>query len=138
MWMRKYRKKLEKRFKNGEIGRRQLNFTCDVGLIARLRLLAKYLHTPFYLLAEHALELGLSEIRVKIQDSALTEILQRHLLNEHLSVKDLSRVERYISDRAKRIDNALKLLEVIESRAGGPEVVGKIIDRILKESQREL
>ena len=89
----KYRKKLEKQYQKDRVTRCQLNFTCDISLIARLKLLAMYLHSPFYPLAEHALELGISEIRVKIQDSALTEALQRHLLKEHLSVKDLSRVE---------------------------------------------
>ena len=67
MWIfRKYKKKLEKQYKKDEINRTQLNFTCDVGLIARLKLLANHLDTPFYPLAEHILELGMSEIAVKI------------------------------------------------------------------------
>ena len=130
----KYRRKLEKRFKKDEIKRAQLNFTCDVSLVARLKLLAMYLHSPFYPLAEHALELGISEIRVKIQDGALTEALQRHLLKEHLSVKDLSRVERHISDQARRIGNALKLLDFIEFKAGSPQAVGQIIDKLIHEA----
>ena len=129
----KYRKKLEKRYKKDNINRAQLNFTCDVGLIARLKLLATYLETPFYPLAEHVLELGISEIAVKIQDSALTELLQRHILKEHLLVAHLDSVDRHVSERARRIDNALKFLKLIEHKAGNPEAVEQIISRILKE-----
>jgi hypothetical protein len=62
----KYKKKLEKLFKREEIGRKQLNFACDVRLITRLKLLATYLETPFYPLAEHVLQLGMSEIRLTV------------------------------------------------------------------------
>lgn len=135
MWIvKKYRKTLEKRYKKDEINRAQLNFTCDVGLIARLKLLANYLDTPFYPLAEHVLELGISEIAVKIKDSALTELLQRHLLEEHLLVGHLNPVDRHVSERAIRIDNALKFLKLVEHKADNLEAVEKIIDRTLKES----
>ena len=130
----KYKKKLEKQYKKDEINRVQLNFTCDVSLIARLKLLATYLETPFYPLAEHVLELGISEIAVKIQDRALTEGLQRHILKEHLLVAHLDPVDRHISERARRIDNALKFLKLIEYKAGSVEDVEEIINRILKEA----
>ena len=88
MWiLKKYKKKLEKQFKREQLNRCQLNFTCDTSLIARLKLLATYLETPFYPLAEHALELGMDEIAVRIKDKALTEGLQRHILKEHLLVR---------------------------------------------------
>ena len=130
----KYKKKLEKLFKREEIGRKQLNFACDVGLIARLKLMAEHLEIPFYPLAEHTLELGMSEIGTKIQDSALTEGLQRHLVQEHLLVKGLNPVERHVSERAKRIHNALRLLSLVESKAGSPEAVDATIDRIISEA----
>ena len=135
MWiLKKYKKKLEKQFKREQVNRCQLNFTCDVGLIARLKLLAKYLDTPFYPLAEHVMELGLSEIAVNIQDSTLTELLQRHLLQEHLLVAHLDPIDRHVSKRARRIDSALKFLELIEHKAGSIEAVEQIIDRMLKEA----
>ncbi len=135
MWiLNHYKKKLEKQYKKDEINRVQLNFTCDVGLIARLKLLAKYLDTPFYPLAEHVLELGVSEIATTIQDSTLTELLQRHLLKEHLLVGQLDPVDGHTSDRAKRIDSALKFLKVIEHRADSLQAVEQIIDRMLKEA----
>ena len=130
----KYKKKLEKLFKREEIGRKQLNFACDVSLIARLKLLARYLDTPFYPLAEHVMELGISEITVNIQDRALTELLQRHLLKEYLLVGQLNPVDRHVSERARRIDNALKFLKLIEYKAGSVEAVEQIIERILKEA----
>ena len=135
MWiLKKYKKKLEKRSKKEEINRAQLNFACDVGLIARLKLLATYLETPFYPLAEHVVELGISEIAVSIQDKALTEGLQRHLLEEHLLVGQLNPVDRHVSERARRIDNALKFLKLIEYKAGSVEAVEKIIDRLLTKA----
>ncbi|MFC1907197.1 hypothetical protein ACFLW8_03830 [Chloroflexota bacterium] len=135
MLLSKYKKKLEKRFKNDKVGRKQLNFACDAGLIARLKLLAKVLDTPLYPLAEHIMELGMSEVAVMTQDTALTEILQRHLLEEHLLVGQLNPIERHVSDRAKRISNTLKLLELIESKAGSPEAVGQIIEILRTESE---
>ena len=111
-----------------------MNFACDVSLITGLKLIAKYLDTPFYPLAEHVMELGMSEIATTIQDRALTELLQRHILKEHLLVKDLSPVERHVSERARRVNNALKFLKVIEHKAGSVEDVEQIIERILKEA----
>ena len=135
MWiLKKYKKKLEKQFKREQVNRCQLNFTCDVSLITRLKLLAKYLDTPFYPLAEHVLELGMSEIAATIQDRALTEGLQRHILKEHLLVGQLNPVDRHASERARRIDNAFKFLKLIEHKAGSLEAVEEIIVRILKEA----
>jgi hypothetical protein len=130
----KYKKKLEKLFKREEIGRKQLNFACDVGLITRLKLLATYLETPFYPLAEHILELGMSEVAVISSDSTLTENLQRHLLKEHLLVGQLNPVDGHVSERARRIDNALRFLKLVEYKAGSVEAVEQIIDRMLKEA----
>ncbi|HUU63061.1 MAG TPA: hypothetical protein VMX96_03970 [Dehalococcoidia bacterium] len=134
MWIpKKYKKKLEKRYSKTEIGRKQLNFACDVVLIDRFKFLAEYLETPLYTLAEHALELGLGELAITLQDKALTEFLQRHLLKEHLLVGQLSPVDKHVSDRVRRINNALKFLKFVEVKAGNPEAVEKIIDRIIKE-----
>ena len=130
----KYKKKLGKLFGKEEIGRKQLNFACDVGLIERFKLLATYLDTPFYPLAEHVLELGISDIAVELSDSTLTENLQRHLLKEHLLVGQLNPVDRHVSERARRIDNALRFLDLVEYKAGSVEAVKKIIGRIMKEA----
>ena len=135
MWiLKKYTKKLEKRYKKDEIGRAQLNFACDAGLIARLKLLARYLETPIYPLTEHLLELGMSDIAATIRDSALTELLQRHLLQEHLLVSKLNPLSMVVSQRAKRINNTFNLLELIEHEAGNPEAVEQIIAQMLKEA----
>ena len=96
--------------------------------------MAEYLETPFYPLAEHTLELGMSEIATMIQDSTLTELLQRHLLKEHLLVEQLNPLDKHVSERAKRIDNALRFLKLIEVKADSVEAVEQIIDRLLKET----
>ena len=130
----RYKSRLEKRYKKDKIGRVQLNFTCDVTLITRLKLLAKYLDTPCYPLAEHCLELGIGEIAVKAKDKALIEVLQRHLLKEHLLVKDLSAIETHVSERARRVNNALKFLKLIEPKAGNPDTIEQIVDHMRKET----
>jgi hypothetical protein len=50
--------------------------------------------------------------------------------SEHLLVRQLKPVERHISNRAKRINNTLKLLDLIESEAGSPEAVGQLIEKL--------
>ena len=87
-----------------------------------------------YPLAEHVLELGMSEVAMSLSDASLTEILQRHLLKEHLLVGQLNPLDRHASDRAKRIDSALKFLKLVEAKAGSVEAVEQIIGRILKEA----
>jgi hypothetical protein len=129
-----YKKKLEKLFKREEIGRKQLNFACDVRLITRLKLLATYLETPFYPLAEHILQLGMAEVLTCAQDEALKVNLQHHLIQQHLLVGQLDPVESLVSERAGRIDNALKFLKLVEQKAGSVEAVEQIIGRILKEA----
>jgi len=96
----------------------QLDFACDVRLVARLKLLARYLDTPCYLLAEHALEVGLGEVRASIEDRALTELLQRHLLERHLLVGELGPVPTATSARAARIERAMELLDLVDRQGG--------------------
>ena len=129
---RKYKKKLEKLFKREEIGRKQLNFACDINLIARLKLLASYLDIPLYPLAEHVLELGISEITVIVKDKALTESLQRHLLEDHLLVGRLNPADKHTSDRATRIENALNFLNLIESKSGNLEDTKRVCTIAIK------
>jgi len=114
--------------------RKQLNFSCDVGLIAKLKLLADYLDTPIYPLAEHVLELGMSDIAISVQDKTLTEGLKRHILKEHLLVRQLNPVNRHVSERARRIDNALNFLKLIEDKKGSVEAVQQIINQLLEEA----
>lgn len=60
--IKRYKKKLEKLFTGEELHRKQLNFTCDIQLITRLKLLSVYLNTPLYPLLEHVIELGINDI----------------------------------------------------------------------------
>ena len=111
----------------------QLNFVCDAGLIARLKLLARYLESPTYPLAEHVIELGMSEVAAMLIDDALKERLQRHLMQEHLLIDALDPEDRSTSVRAERIHDALRLLELIELKGGGHDVVVASIERLMSE-----
>ena len=59
---------------------------------------------------------------------------QRHLLQKHLHAGQLDLVKGHVSDRARRVDSALKLLGLVEAKAGSIEAVEGIIDRMLKEA----
>lgn len=96
-------------------------------------MLAHALECPAYCIAEHILQLGLAEVLTGIEDEALEENLQRHLLQNHLLVKELKPMDEPISRRALRLQNTMKLLELIEMRVGSVEAVRDIIDRIMGE-----
>lgn len=91
--------------------------------LARLKLFVHYLDTPLYPLAEHILELGMSEIKVIIQDRALIEVLQRHLLKGHLLVGQFDPEDRHVSERAERISDTLKILKLVRDKAGSVEAI---------------
>ena len=55
-------------------------------------------------------------------------------MEEHLLVGQLNPVDRHVSERARRIDNALKFLKLVEYKASSVEAVEQIIERILKEA----
>ena len=90
--LKRYKKRLEQRFTQ-QNGRTQLNFTCDNELVLGLKALAQHLEIPIYPLAEHILQLGMAEVLTSIGDKALRENLQRHLLQDHLLVKELKRYQ---------------------------------------------
>lgn len=131
--IKRYKKRLEKRFTQ-QIGRKQLNVMCDNRLILQLKALASYLEIPIYPLCEHVLQLGLAEVLTGIEDEALKENLERHLLQDHLLVKELQAMDETTSRRALRLRNTMKLLDLIELKAGSPEAVREIIARLVEEA----
>ena len=128
--LKRYKKRLERRFTQ-QNGRTQLNFMCDNKLVLGLKALARHLEIPIYPLAEHILQLGMAEVLTSIEDEALMENLQRHLLQEHLFVKDLKTSSELISRRALRLQNAVRFLELIETRSS-PEAQREIIEELMK------
>jgi len=75
------------------------------------------------------------EILSMLSDHALREELERHLLSDHLLVPVTNRASESICKRAVRLNNALKVLELIEEEGVSPEMIGKALSGL---DQREV
>jgi len=67
------------------IARRQLNFACNENLVLAITGLSRLLKVPKYVIAEHALQVGLQEtFEDVIQGAEQRETLTEHLVKIHL------------------------------------------------------
>ena len=130
--VKRYKKRLKKRFTR-QIGRRQFNFACDQVIVLQLEALARKLEVPKYPLAEHLLQIGLESCLIEARDDTLRELLQWHLVHDHLLVEGLNPVSEETSQQAHRIQAALKLVRLAELKGKSPEGIEGIIDRLLGE-----
>jgi len=128
--VKRYKKRLEKQFTR-QIGRKQFNFACDQGIVLQLEALARKLEVPKYPLAEHLLQIGLESCLVESRDDTLRELLQRHLVHDHLLVEGLNPVSERTSQQAHRIQAALNLVRLAELKGKNPEEIEGIIDGLL-------
>jgi hypothetical protein len=74
----------------------------------------------------------MAEVLVSIEDEILKDNLLRHLLKEHLLVKELDPMNEVASRQSLRIANALKFLKLVELRDGSPEAVREIMMKLLR------
>jgi len=130
----RYRKRIQKKFE--PTNRIQVNFMCDSRLAIQLKVLAHYLEVPIYPLIEHLLQLGLSETAVIAEDEALRERFCRHLVEDHLLTPVIRSESEPISHRALKIQNAMRLLELLEDR-NSPEEQRDVILRLMEEMRDE-
>jgi hypothetical protein len=130
---RKYTKKLRSRFVRKEIARRQFNIICDERLIQALKLSARELEVPVYVITEHAIQLGLHEIHLEEHEPAYKENLRRHLVKHHLLVDNLDPIDERLGNRVRRLKNAIKLLKFLELESD-PKKQTAIIERLIKEA----
>lgn len=114
-FIRRYVKRLERKFSR-KSRRKGFNFQCDVYLASRVRAIARHLEVPIYPLMEEIIECGLSEIVEIMQDSALREGLENHLIAGHLLVKHLDPESETVSRQATRLQAALRLLRFCDMR----------------------
>jgi len=71
---------------------------------------------------------------VVVGDEALRERLCRHLVEDHLLTPITKPESEPTSQRAMKLENTMKLLELIELRDGSPEGVKEIIDRLMAQT----
>ena len=131
--VKRYKNRLARRFSK-EIKRKQFNFFCDRRIIIILKAFAGRLEVPVYVLAEHCLELALSEVDELTKDDALKDGLSRHLVREHLLVPTVKPQAAHISRRLLRLMNAMQLLELLEL-IKSPEEQAEIILGFFKKVQ---
>ena len=112
-FIRRYVKRLERKFSR-KSRRKGFNFQCDVYLASRVRAIARHLEVPIYPLMEEIIECGLSEIVEIMQDSALREGLENHLIAGHLLVKHLDPESETVSRQATRLRTVMELLKVVD------------------------
>lgn len=130
--VKRYKTKLEKRFSR-KITRRQVNFACDQSIILGVKLMAKSLEVPVYVICEHLLQAGAEEIAVIIQDEALKEQLCRHLVRDHLLVPAVNPGSEPVSRRRIRLRNALQIVDIMDTVTTA-EKRARIILRLWQEA----
>ncbi len=123
--VKRYRRRLAKRFTR-DISRRQLNIATDRAIVAIIRLMAHKLEIPLYVLCEHTLQLGLSEIAILTKDESQKERLCRHLVKDHLLVSSLEPEHKTASRRALKLKNAMEFMTLLETRRS-PENIRRIL-----------
>jgi hypothetical protein len=80
--IKRLKKSLGKHYDKGN-GRQQLNFYCHPEIVTELKNIAKELNITIYPFAEHCLELGLKETRVRMQDQVLKRYILDHIYDHH-------------------------------------------------------
>lgn len=83
-----------------ESERRVFGFKCDPSLPADLKLKAGKLNVPEFALAEHALELGLRQIKEAASDPEESEELRLHLVEVHVAKRTGEKLARYDEEAA--------------------------------------
>ena len=127
MWFFKRKKQKE---------RKVFGFLCDPKLALAIKMMAHHLETPIYPVAEHLLQLGMKEMVAMLDDEALKERLQRHLLQQHLLVTELDEETEPVSRRALRIRNAIKLLNLYEYGGLSLQQIKQCLDDLEKKQNR--
>ena len=132
--LRRYKRRLEKKFAK-KIARKQLNFACDERIILGLKMMASSLEVPIYPIAEHLLQLGAAEVLISMKDEALRERLCRHLVEDHLLTPITKPESEPTLQRALRLEDVVRLLELLETKSS-PEAVRETIVKLMEEAKK--
>jgi len=81
-------------------GRRVFGFKCNPSLPADLKLLSDKMNIPVFALAEHALELGLMDIKAATGDPEEYKELCQHIKEVHVAERTIEKIARYDEDVA--------------------------------------
>jgi hypothetical protein len=84
-----YRHKIERKYPKA-IERRQFNITCSQDIIVGVKFIAAILEVPYYVIAEHMLQVGSYHILKAAKDPQQREKLVEHLVKVHLLGDELT------------------------------------------------
>jgi hypothetical protein len=133
--LRRHKRRIIKRFRK-EIGRKQFNILLDTQLVWILKGWARRLECPVYIISEHAIQIGLAEIAVALEDDALREQLCRHLVEEHLLVPVTQPLAEPISRRLLQLKNAMNFMKILDY-ACSREQQQQVILKLLEDCRRQ-
>lgn len=85
-------------------------FLCSPSIHMDAKTLAKQLHTELYIVAEHAMQLGLMDIAEAMKDPEELEILRAHLHTEHVIDHLVESVSQYDAEAAQYIREGQSLI----------------------------
>ena len=84
-----YRHKIERKYAK-VIKRKQFNVTCSQDIILEVKLIAAALQVPYYVIAEHLLQVGSYHVLMAMEDAERKQQLQEHLVKVHLLSNELT------------------------------------------------
>ena len=85
----KYRHKIERKDAK-VIKRKQFNITCSQDIVFAVKAMAAVFEVPYYVIAEHMLQVGAYYILKAIEDAQKREKLVEHLVKVHLLGDELT------------------------------------------------
>ena len=135
---RKANERLAKKLLGRDSGRPTFGFKCSSSIQASIKKLAGDIHAPIFSLAEHALELGMIQIKEALTDPEEREALRDHLMDIHVTDRTIEKIDRYDKQagddleverlRRHKIDSAMRQLVVKFSRWFRPDQLEELID----------
>jgi len=97
----KKKEKLLRKVLGKDSGRKVFGFQCSPDIHATLRAQADKLHVPLFALAEHVLQLGSMQMVEIMNNPAELELLRRHLVESHVDMRTIEKIERYDKEAAE-------------------------------------
>jgi hypothetical protein len=142
-WKKKHSE--DEEFKPTKSSRRIFGFKCSPDIHMSAKLLAKKLHFDLYVIAEHAIQLGLMDIAAAMKDPEELEMLREHLNEEHVIEHLVESVSKYDEEAAVYIregqarkhhrEKAVRdLVELCDRYGLDPRLMRAIILRELERS----
>ena len=132
------KERLARKLLGQDIRRKQICFRCADWIQSKIKELADANHVTMASLAEHALELGMIQIKEAVKDPEEREELRSHLAEDHIGERTVEKVARYDKEASEdlrierlrrfEIDKNVRRLVVKYGRWFKPDQLEEFID----------